>query len=171
MAAAAPALIVVADAGPIIHLSWLDRLDLLDAMFQDVLIPEAVHRELLPPGRVLPGADAVALALRAGRLRVRPVQDRARVALLRANIDRGETEALVLSEEVGAGLVLLDDRRARDVAERLGLRFIGTIGLLRQARWQGLVPAAYPLLVELRRRGFWVGDPLLEEIRRDEAQE
>ena len=119
----------------------------------------------------MPGADAVALALRAGRLRVQPVQDRARVALRRANIDRGEAEALVLSAEVGAGLVLIDDRRARDVAERLGLRFIGTSGLLRQARRQGLVPAAYPLLVELRQRGFRVGNSLLEETRRDEAQE
>ena len=71
--------------------------------------------------------------------------------------------------EVGADVLLLDDRRARATAHRLGLPFTGTVGILRRARDRGLIPAVAPVVEELRRRGFRIGNELLAELRREEG--
>lgn len=158
----------VADAGPLIRFSWIGRLDLLDALFDELLVPTAVWREVVPPEATFPGVEALVAARDRGRLRIEGVRDRGQVDVLCKSLDRGEAEALVLMRERQADLLLVDDQQARRAAQRLGLAYIGTIGLLRLARDRGLVRAAYPIMLELRRRNFWVSDALLERIAREE---
>jgi predicted nucleic acid-binding protein len=71
-------------------------------------------------------------------------------------------------QETSAHLLLSDDRQARAEAARLGLPLTGTVGLLRLARDRGLIDAAYPLLLQLRRPNFWISDALLERIANEE---
>ncbi len=160
----------VANAGPLIHLSWLDRLDLPRALFDEVLVPTAVRDEVLRAGPEVSGVDALRDAFAAGWFVVQPVGDPAAVQGLTAQLDRGESEAIVLMREVQADVLLLDERRARARATREGLPIIGTIGILRLARDRGLVPAVAPLLEELRRIGFRIGAEWVEQIRREEAE-
>jgi uncharacterized protein len=129
----------VADAGPIIHLSWIDRLDLLSALFEEVLVPAAVEHEVLRAGLTEPGVAAIRAAFTAGSLRVRPVQDPVAVARLQVatGLDRGESEAIALLREAGADVLLIDERRARRYAERETLPVTGTIGLLSRSRDRG----------------------------------
>lgn len=161
----------VTDAGPLIHLSWIDQLDLLRALLDEVLAPVAVRDEVLRPGLDVPGVAAIRAALATGWMGVRPVSDQAAVARLLVELDRGEAEAIVLMREVGADVLLLDERRARARAQREGLPISGTIGVLRRARDRGLVPAVAPLVEALRRRGFRVGTDLVDRIRREEAEQ
>jgi uncharacterized protein len=160
----------VSNAGPIIHLSWIDRLDLLAALFEEVFVPVAVREEVLRAGPQVPGIQAIRDAFASGWLRVQPVLDSAAVLRLTAELDRGESEAIVLMRETQAGLLLLDERRARARAGREGLRLIGTIGILQQARDRGLVQAVTPLLGDLRRNGFRVSAELVEQVEREEEQ-
>ncbi len=160
----------VSNAGPIIHLSWIDRLDLLAALFEEVLVPVAVREEVLRAGPHVPGIQAIRDAFANGWLRVQSVRDSAAVLRLTAELDRGESEAIVLMRETQAGLLLLDERRARARAGREGLRLIGTIGILLQARERGLVQAVTPLLGDLRRKGFRVSAELVEQVKREEEQ-
>ena len=160
----------VSNAGPVIHLSWVGRLDLLRAIFAAVLVPLAVRDEVLRAGPDVPGIQAIRDAFAAGWLRVQPVIDAAAVLPLTTELDRGEAEAIVLMRETRADLRLLDERRARARAVHEGLRITGTIGILQLARDRGLVPAVAPVLEELRRHGFWVGTELVERIQRDEEQ-
>ncbi len=95
--------------------------------------------------------------------------DRSVVTFLTADLDLGESEAIVLMHEVAADLLLLDERRGRELAEGQELPIMGTIGILRTARNRGLIPAVTPLLEELRRREFRVSAQLVEQIRREEA--
>jgi uncharacterized protein len=97
------------------------------------------------------------------------VADRSAVTFLTADLDLGESEAIVLMHEVAADLLLLDERRGRELAEGQGLPIMGTIGILRTARNRELIPAVTPLLEELRRREFRVSAQLVEQIRREEA--
>ena len=143
----------VANAGPLIHLSWIDELDLLPALFEEFLVPLAVRDEVLRASPDVPGVPAL----------------RAVVTFLTADLDLGESEAIVLMHEVAADLLLLDERRGRELAEGQGLPIMGTIGILRTARNRGLIPAVTPLLDELRRREFRVSAQLVEQIRREEA--
>ena len=80
----------------------------------------------------------------------------------------GEAAALELTRQLRADIVLLDDRRARVEAERLGMPMTGTVGLLKQARDRGMIPSVMPALAELRRLGFWCSDALIERIQREE---
>lgn len=160
----------VSNAGPIIHLSWIGRLDLLPFLFDEVLVPLAVRHEVLRAGPDVPGIQAIREAFASDWLKVQPVLDVEAVLPLTAELDRGESEAIVLMRETRAGLLLLDERRARVRAGREGLRLTGTIGILLLARDSGRVPAVAPLLEDLRRRGFRVGAELVEQVRREEEQ-
>jgi predicted nucleic acid-binding protein len=159
----------VADAGPLIHLSWIDRLDLLPALFDRVAVPPAVRDEVLRAAPDVPGVAALRAAFAAGWLVVRPLAAPADVEPLLAELDRGEPEAIALMGEARADVLLLDERRGRAHAQRLGLPTTGTLGVLRLARDRGLVPGVAPLLDELRRRGFRIGADLVERIRQEEA--
>lgn len=159
----------VSDAGPLIHLSWIDQLDLLRTLFDEVVAPLAVRDEVLRAGPDVPGVAAIRGAFAAGWLTMQPVADPTAVGMLTAELDRGEAEAIVLMREARADVLLLDERRARGHAQREGLPMAGTIGILRLARDRGLVPAVAPLLEELRRRGFRVGAELVERVRREDA--
>lgn len=134
----------VADAGPLIHLSWLGRLDLLPALFEEVLVPPAVEDEVLRAGPHVPGVAALREAFGSGWLKPQAVSDPGPVATLRARLDAGESEAIVLMREGRAQVLLLDERRARATAQQEGLPVVGTIGILRMARDQDLIPAVGP---------------------------
>lgn len=159
----------VTNAGPLIHLSWIDHLDLLPALFAEVLAPLAVQNEVLRASPDTPGMLALQEVFASDWLKVQVVADSSAVATLRNDLDPGESEAIVLMRETRADLLLLDERRARALAQRAGLPITGTIGILRMARERGLIPAVTPLLENLRRRGFRVGTELVEQIRREEA--
>lgn len=161
----------VAEAGPIIHLSWISRLDLVSALFEAVLIPPGVQYEVLRAGLEVLGVTAIRAAIAAGSLRVEPITDPLAVSQLQraTGLDRGEAEAMALLRQAGAGLLLTDERRARRYAEREGLPVTGTIGILGRARDRGMVAAVAPFLDDLRHQGFWISAGLLERVRREEA--
>lgn len=159
----------VTNSGSLIHLSWIGHLSLLPALFEEVLVPQAVRDEVLRAEAGVRGLVALREAFAADWLEVRTVADPVAVAALQTDLDRGESEAIVLMREAGADLLLLDDRRARAAAQREGLPLIGTLGILRLARERGLIPAVLPFLDELRQHGFRISANLVEQIRREEA--
>ena len=79
------------------------------------------------------------------------------------NLGRGESEVIALAAETDTRAII-DDLRARKVAKDLGIKVVGTIGILLKAESDGLIPSAYEKVKELRGKGFHVSDKLLEEI-------
>ena len=86
------------------------------------------------------------------------------------NLGRGEAESIALASERGLTLVL-DDLKARKIAETLDLRITGTIGVLLKAENMTFIKSAYDKTIELRDKGFYVSDKLLEEISRFKASD
>ena len=87
------------------------------------------------------------------------------VKVLRLELDAGEAEALACALELKADLILLDERRARDVAQRLGLRFVGLLGVLIEAQRQNRLHRIRPVLDDLRQNaGFWITDALYQRV-------
>ncbi len=89
------------------------------------------------------------------------------VALLEEFIDTGEAEAIVLALELKADLLLVDDRDARNLAKKLGLQLMGTLGVIALAKYRGLIPKAKPIINQLIESGFWISRRVLEEFLKE----
>jgi len=118
---------VVVDSSVLISLSAINQLELLRKRFSEVTIPQAVQEEVVIEGKGQPGSQEVKSS---NWIRVQEVKDRSFVRLLEVELDRGESEAIALARELNADLVLLDEKDARSRAKRVGLRILGTIGIL-----------------------------------------
>lgn len=104
-------------------------------------------QEVVVEGKGQPGAQEVQSSY---RIKVEEVKDRSIVQLLKVGLDRGESEAIALAQEVGADLVLLDEKDARLGAERIGLKVLGTIGILIWAKKAGQIRSLQEQLDALR---------------------
>jgi uncharacterized protein len=93
------------------------------------------------------------------------VSDRTLVEALSNELDIGEAEAIALAVEMQADQVLIDERRGRLVASRLNLSYTGTLGILVEAKSQGLIAEVKPLLDALiNEAGFWIAEPLYNSV-------
>jgi predicted nucleic acid-binding protein len=85
------------------------------------------------------------------------------VLALRRDLDRGEAEAIALSLELGANLVLMDEWEGRRAAQRMGLRVVGVVGILLEAKPQQAIEHLRPHLDALRQTaGFYLSEPLYQ---------
>jgi uncharacterized protein len=154
--------IIVSDTSPINNLAAINQLHLLHQLYRTVLIPEAVFRELTDPDVPVAGASEVQTF---DWIQTRTVSDRTLVEALSNELDIGEAEAIALAVEVQADQVLIDERRGRLIASRLNLRYTGILGILVEAKSQGLVAEIKPLLDALiNEAGFWVTEPLYTSV-------
>lgn len=155
-------MIVVSNTSPIINLACVGQLDLLRQLYGQVIIPQAVFAEIAIAGTGEPGAEEVQKLDWIGR---RSVTQGQLIKVLRLELDAGEAEAIACALEINADLLLLDERRARDTAQRLGLKFIGILGVLTEAKRQQRIPRIRPVLDNLRHQaGFWVTDALYRRV-------
>lgn len=155
-------MIVVSDAGPLIHLGAIGRLELVHRLWTDVLVPEAVFREVTVTGAGMPGAEEV----KAARWLTVASPSNADVvtALLASGLHRGEAEAIALAVERRAERLLIDERQGRLTAEGMGVPVIGSIGILVAAKARGEVERIAPLLADLRTSGLWMSDALVSRV-------
>jgi predicted nucleic acid-binding protein len=149
-------MIVISDSGPIISLAILDLLDVLEKLYGQVLIPEEVWREVSRHADELniPQVSSLASHVR---------------ALNGPNpfsgiMDPGEAEASALYQEIGADLLIVDDKDARRIAEAYNINCIGTLAVLTDARDAGLVPALKPLFEKLLAANRYFKKQLLNQI-------
>lgn len=155
---------VVSNTSPITNLAAIGQFALLRQVVGPIVIADAVWEELNAGGRPWPGSQEVAEAEWVER---RSPRDRALVDALMADLDRGQSETLALAVELGADLVLLDEKEGRRMARRLGLRPFGVIGIVLAARQRDLVPAVHPLLASLRdQAGFHLTESVVQEVLR-----
>jgi predicted nucleic acid-binding protein len=124
--------IVVSDTSPLSYLHQISRLPLLHALYGGIVIPPAVVDELRAAPRLHEAFDW-------SLVRVVTPESAYQVEELLVELDRGESEAIVVALELGADLLLIDERTGRDVARRMGTRRTGLVGVLIEAKSQGLI--------------------------------
>ena len=153
---------VIVNSTPLIALAKSDQLALLQRMYGRILIPQAVWQEVTEKD------DIAAQRIKAARdwievRRVDPDQDR---RMYRAKLHEGEVEVMLLAQEIGADLVIIDDAAARRTAEYLDLPPTGTLGVLVKAKQSGSLAAVMPVIRQMEHNGIYFSKPLKELIQK-----
>jgi predicted nucleic acid-binding protein len=133
--------IVVSGTSPINNLAAINQLHLLHQLYGTVLLPEAVFQQLTDPNFPVAGVTEAQMF---DWIQTRAVSDRTLVEALSNELDIGEAEAIALAVEIQAERVLIDERRGRLIASRLNLRYTGILGILVEAKSQGLIAEVKP---------------------------
>ena len=150
---------VASNTGPLIALAKIDRMVILERLFDKVLIPAVVHRELLAKSG--DEADRLDQAL-AAFVQVAQITDR-KPAVIAATqgLDVGERDAIALAHQTGLSLII-DDRVGRRAARQLGVSVTGVAGVLIQARKCKWIASVRQELEMIRDRGYWLSDELID---------
>ncbi len=157
---------VVSNTSPITNLAAIRQLDLLQKLYNQIIIPEAVYQELTGLETPVPGTREVQSL---DWIQVRSVVNPSLViALQQEPLDLGEAEAIALARELNADRLLIDERKGRAVASRLGIKLTGVLGVLIVAKRRGLISEIKPLideLIDISR--FRVSDELYDRVLQD----
>lgn len=127
--------LVVADTSPLRYLCQIGQIDLLPQLFQSLLIPGEVYKELQQAST--PQAVRDWILIPPNWLTVVAVTIPPEFNFL--NLDAGERAALALSQSIGAKILLIDDRKGAKAASSVGLQVTGTLGILALAAQRGLI--------------------------------
>ncbi|MCA1852948.1 MAG: DUF3368 domain-containing protein [Beggiatoa sp.] len=158
---------VVTNSGPLIAMATIGQIDLVGQLYGSVFVPEAVFREVSWYGANRPGAAELATAPWA----VRVALDNPPDPLLAEDLGPGEAAAITLAVRRNACLLLLDDRRARRVAEiAYHLRVKGVTGMLVAAKRRGLLASIRPLIEEMRGNGYYLAQPVIDRALREAGE-
>ena len=151
---------IIADSGPLISLAVIDRLDLIKQLYPRVIVPPAVWNEVTIKGKGMPGAEAIS------HLSWLEIQKPEPEILIPLSIiaDPGEAEAIALAQTIENSIVLLDDSQARRIAERFDVPRIGTLGILRRAKIEGMVEEIKPMIEQLRDNHIYIAENLIQAI-------
>ncbi len=157
---------VVSNTTPIISLLKLNRLDLLQKLYNQIYIPTAVYSEI-EAGKAKGYYKDLS---HIDWINIIEIQDKQAVRYF-LDIDAGEAEAIVLATEVNAGLIILDEKLGRFHAKHADLKVTGTIGILIKAKSEGLIGKIKPLLNELTEKEVWISEKLKNEILKKVGEE
>ena len=130
--------LVISDSGPIFSLAVIDKLDVLNALFDEIYIPKAVWDELTLD-KTTPYYQKIAAFFKD---KVREIAGFNELTFI---MDYGESESVKLYRELGADYLLIDDKKARSIAENFGIQCVGTIGVLSTAKDKGIIGVLKPL--------------------------
>lgn len=158
--------IIICNSGPLIALCGIRKLELLRQIYGKVLIPESVFREVTLSSE-LPGAREIENCGWIHRIRGNRHPD----TFLTNELGMGEAEVIALAINQKAHRVLIDERKARRIAEYYyGLCVTGTGGILLRAKKDGHIGSVRPFMREMRENGYYLSDRLIERIVREAGE-
>ena len=147
---------IISDTSCFIILSKINELDLLKKVYGQIFTtPDIVEEfdEMLPEWVI-----------------VENVSDKSKQRILELQIDRGESSAIALALEMPKSTLILDDFKARKIAQQLGIPFTGTSGVIIKAKLNGIIPSIKPYLEKIKKTNFRISAEIeLQALK--EAQE
>lgn len=155
-------MIVVSDTTAISSLILINRINLLNQLFGEVIIPYEVYKELQQGEFEIKLEEIIAQST---FIKVHQVSDRLALASLLSQLDIGEAAAIILAKEMNATLLIIDERKGYQIANTYGVSCVGTLGVLIEAYKKGLV-IDFPLILnDLKTKAkFWISPSLEKRI-------
>ena len=151
-------MIVVSDTTPLISLLKIDKVYLLEKLFGKILIPQAVFDELVIDKRFIEEAYIIR---NNSQIEVKEVGSLEAVDILRraTGLDVGESEAIILTDELNADVLLMDEAKGRDISKQLGHKVMGTIGIIMVAYEENVLTSedVKECIEQLKKSGRHIG--------------
>lgn len=143
---------IISDTSCLIILTNISELDLLFKIYGEVYTTPEVATEF---GQPLPKWVIIKSAI-----------DKSKQSILEIQIDKGESSAIALAMEMEDSIIILDDLKARKMAEHLRLTFTGTIGVIVKAKQKRIISSIKPFLQKLKHTDFRISPELEMEALR-----
>ncbi|MCP4155895.1 MAG: DUF3368 domain-containing protein [bacterium] len=138
---------IIADSTCLIGLERTNHLRILKELYEAVIIPPEVEKEF---------------GILKDWIKVKRPDNTLLVISLKLIMDSGEAEAIALAGMMGKS-VILDDKQARNIAKRMKLKVIGTVGILIKAKNAGIIQAVKPIIEDLEKNNFYISENLKNE--------
>ncbi len=158
---------IISNTGPLIALATIDRLDILNNLFEKVVVPEAVHYELLEGGPAQAGTNSYQQATWVKVETLTAPLD----PLLDNVLDTGEASVIQLAREKQIDRVLIDERKGRKIAREIyQLRVIGTARILVEAKRHGFLDNVQNIISQMTDNGYRIHDNIVAHILKEAGE-
>lgn len=141
---------IISNTSCLIVLDNIGMLDVLKELYGKVFSTEEVSKEF---GKTVPDW-----------IEVRKVSDNKYLKLMKNFVDLGEASTIALAVETDDIVIILDDLKARKLAQKLNLKITGTIGVLVKTRKRNIITSTQEVLNKLRNEGFRISDEIEKEF-------
>lgn len=156
---------IVTNSTPIISLSILGKLDLLNELFEEVYVPNAVYEEIVNSNSTQSyGRNELEHQIKNGNFVKVEIKNQTLINTLYGKLHEGELEVIVGAKELDLNYVLIDERTARNMAKTFLLRPIGTVGILILAKKKGKIDKVKPHLDKLIANGIFLSVKLYNQV-------
>jgi predicted nucleic acid-binding protein len=143
--------VVISDTSCLIILSKIGCLSILQSLFGEVLVTEEIKNEF---GETLPTW-----------INVKQVKSQQIEKILELNVDEGEASAMALYlEQTEDALLIIDERKGRLIAKDLGIKIIGTIGIILKAAELGFINNLTEIIEKLEQAEFRLSPKLKQQL-------
>jgi predicted nucleic acid-binding protein len=139
---------IISDTSCLILLSKIGELALLKKVARKVFITPEIQKEF---GKKLPSW-----------IIIRKPSDTYYQKILEMDLDPGEASALALSLDISDSIIVIDDLKGRKIADKLDLRYSGTLGLILKAKQEGVIESIKPVIAKINKTNFRFSKELIE---------
>jgi predicted nucleic acid-binding protein len=142
---------IISNTSCLIILDNIDRLDILQKLYQTIYLTEEVAGEY---GKSLENWMTII-----------PVNDKNYLRILNISVDLGEASTIALSLQMTEdNIMILDDLKARKLAKQLQLKFTGLLGILLKAKQQKIINSVSEIIEQLSNVNFRISEKLEKEV-------
>ncbi len=151
-------MIVISDTTCITNLMHIERLDILKNVFHSIIVPKKVYDELctIPKQKLILEVENWIIC--------QTIQNITIYEQVITDLDEGEAEAITLAHNLSADYLIIDERKGRQIAENLGIKIIGLLGILVLAKQKNIISLLKPLILDLVNVGFHLNEKLLNRV-------
>lgn len=145
-----PEKIIISDTSSLIALTNIGELELLKEVYEEVVITPLIAEEY---GLETPDW-----------IRIEQIKDIQKFKLLNLELDKGESSGITLALENAPSLLIIDEKKGRRIAKKLGIKILGILGVMIRAKEIGLITQIKPLIEKLEKVDFRIAKRLKNQI-------
>src|SRR5690625_4486518 len=150
---------IVSNTTPIISLLKIGKLSILKELYDEIYVPKEVFNELENGKAKEYYTDLSEI----NWINIKEIEDEKSLSYF-LDLDKGEAETIILANEINAGLTIIDETLGRFHAKNANLKITGTLGVLLKAKESGYIGEIKPLLYQLKDKGIWLSDKLINRV-------